>query len=222
MNNETTSKNIIIYGSGGLGRGIIELITAINKVSDNKWNVLGIVDDYSKTDVHNLPYLGNINYLLNYQEKTCVALAMGNPEAKYDKYQFLKQNKNLLFPNLIHPNVYIPQTLTLGKGNIISSGVSFSADINIGNFNLIHFNSSIGHDVFIENYNSIYPLTALSGYVRLYNKIEVGSNATIIPGITVGDKAIIGAGSVVLNNIKSSEVVAGVPSKVIRYNNEGL
>src|SRR5699024_6664691 len=119
-------------------------------------------------------------------------------------------------------NVYIPQTLTLGKGNIISSGVSFSADINIGNFNLIHFNSSIGHDVFIENYNSIYPLTALSGYVRLYNKIEVGSNATIIPGITVGEKALFEAVRVVLNNMTSREVVVGVSRKVIKYNNEVL
>lgn len=220
MHNKST-RNIIIYGSGGLGRGIIELVHSINMTADEQWKIQGIIDDYNDNNVYEYPYLGDIKYLLNLQERTHIVIAFGNPKIKYEKYQLLKCNKNLLFPNLIHPGVSLPQTLSIGKGNIISSGVSLSADVKIGNFNLIHFNSTIGHDVFIENYNSIYPLTSLSGYVHIHNGVEVGSNATIIPSKSVKDNSIVGAGSVVLENVEENQTVAGVPSRIIKFDNEG-
>src|SRR5699024_7863460 len=68
----------------------------------------------------------------------------------------------------------------------------------------------------IENYNSIYPLTSLSGYVHVHNGVEVGSNATIIPSKSVKDNSIVGAGSVVLENVEVNQIVAGVPSRIIK------
>ncbi len=43
----------------------------------------------------------------------------------------------------------------------------------------------------------------------------IGVNSTILPGVRIGDKAIIGAGSVVTKNVKENTVVAGVPAKEI-------
>ena len=45
---------------------------------------------------------------------------------------------------------------------------------------------------------------------------SIGSGATIMCGITIGENAIIGAGAVVTKDIKSNTVVAGVPAKPIR------
>ncbi len=45
---------------------------------------------------------------------------------------------------------------------------------------------------------------------------SIGSSATILCGVTVGENAVIGAGSVVTKDIPSNVVVAGVPAKVIR------
>ena len=46
-------------------------------------------------------------------------------------------------------------------------------------------------------------------------RVFIGVNSTILPGVHVGDSAIIGAGSVVNRNVKKNTVVAGVPAKII-------
>src|SRR5882757_9979738 len=45
---------------------------------------------------------------------------------------------------------------------------------------------------------------------------SIGSNATILCGITIGENALIGAGSVVTRDLPSNTVVAGVPAKIIK------
>ena len=45
---------------------------------------------------------------------------------------------------------------------------------------------------------------------------SIGSNATILCGVTVGEKAIVGAGSVVIKDVPEGTIVAGNPAKVIR------
>jgi acetyltransferase-like isoleucine patch superfamily enzyme len=46
---------------------------------------------------------------------------------------------------------------------------------------------------------------------------DIGTNATILPGVRVGANAIIGAGAVVTADVPEYAVVAGVPAKVIRF-----
>jgi acetyltransferase-like isoleucine patch superfamily enzyme len=45
---------------------------------------------------------------------------------------------------------------------------------------------------------------------------SIGSNATIMAGVTIGEKAIVGAGSVVTRDVAPSTVVAGVPARLLR------
>lgn len=53
------------------------------------------------------------------------------------------------------------------------------------------------------------------GAVKIGNRVFVGANATILPGVTIGDDAVIGAGSVVTRDVASGMVVAGVPARTI-------
>ncbi len=49
---------------------------------------------------------------------------------------------------------------------------------------------------------------------------SVGSNVTILAGVTIGERAIIGAGSVVTRNVPDGAVVAGNPARILRYISE--
>jgi len=58
--------------------------------------------------------------------------------------------------------------------------------------------------------------------IRIGNNVWIGDNVIILPGITIGDCAIIGAGAVVTKNIVAFSINAGNPSRQIkfRYNSE--
>jgi acetyltransferase-like isoleucine patch superfamily enzyme len=52
--------------------------------------------------------------------------------------------------------------------------------------------------------------------VTIGSDVWIGAGAMILPGVTIGDKCVIGAGSVVKDDVPSNSVVAGSPAKVIR------
>lgn len=54
------------------------------------------------------------------------------------------------------------------------------------------------------------------GPVRIEDGADIGVNAVILPGVTVGEGAIVGAGAVVTTDVPAFAVVAGVPARVIR------
>ena len=56
--------------------------------------------------------------------------------------------------------------------------------------------------------------------VRIGAWADIGTNATILPGVSVGKGAIVGAGAVVVSNVEPFSVVAGVPAKFIRWREE--
>jgi acetyltransferase-like isoleucine patch superfamily enzyme len=52
--------------------------------------------------------------------------------------------------------------------------------------------------------------------VRFGRGCFVGANATILPGVTIGDGAVVGAGAVVVVDVPPWHVVGGVPARVIK------
>jgi acetyltransferase-like isoleucine patch superfamily enzyme len=56
--------------------------------------------------------------------------------------------------------------------------------------------------------------------VRVCAWADIGVNAVILPGVTIGKGAIVGAGAVVTQDVPPFAIVAGVPAKVVRYRSE--
>ena len=54
------------------------------------------------------------------------------------------------------------------------------------------------------------------GHNVLGRNVWVGSNATILPGMTIGDNAVVGAGAVVTKDVEANTIVGGVPAKLIK------
>ena len=83
----------------------------------------------------------------------------------------------------------------------------------------------IGHGVMFTNDN--YPrATTAEGHTqteadwrviptRVRRRASMGSNATILPGITIGENAMIGAGAVVTRDVPDHAIVVGVPARIV-------
>lgn len=100
------------------------------------------------------------------------------------------------------------------------------------NFGLVILDCSpvdIGDDVFIAPGVHIYAAThptdaqtRCSGLefgkpVRIRSRVWIGGAAIILPGVTIGDEAVIGAGSVVTRDVPPGALVAGNPALVLRH-----
>lgn len=122
-------------------------------------------------------------------------------------------HKPMPFQSLISNDVYLHNTVELGKGVIVCPGVKLTVDIQIDDFVIINLNSTIGHDVHIGRYSALMPAVNVSGNVTLGEGVFVGTGASILQGISIGDYAIIGAGAVVTESIQAGKTVMGVPAK---------
>jgi acetyltransferase-like isoleucine patch superfamily enzyme len=82
----------------------------------------------------------------------------------------------------------------------------------------IHENVQIGSHCSIYSWSTI---DGKKGKVVINRNAKVGSHSLVMPGVTIGENAVIGALSFVNTNIPDNAVAVGIPAKVIKYNKPG-
>jgi len=83
---------------------------------------------------------------------------------------------------------------------------------------VVHHNVRIGAGCMLRQFVTIGERVAGGPVPILGDHVEIGANAVILGGIRLGDGAIVGAGSVVLEDVPTRAVVAGNPARIIRTN----
>ncbi|NMM94402.1 DapH/DapD/GlmU-related protein [Bifidobacterium oedipodis] len=107
------------------------------------------------------------------------------------------------------------KNITIGKNVFINSGCRFQdqGGIDIGDGTLIGHNvvlATINHDLSPDNdrRNHYAPIT-------IKDHVWIGSNATILPGVTIGSWSVVAAGAVVTHDVPPFTVVGGVPAHTL-------
>lgn len=92
--------------------------------------------------------------------------------------------------------------------------VMFPERISVGKNTVIGYNTTIlAHEYLIKEYRL--------GDVLIGNEVMIGANSIILPGVTIGDQAVIAAGTVVHKDVASGTFVGGNPMRII-YSNEEM
>lgn len=210
-------KDIAIFGAGGFGR---EVACLINRINEHKptWNLIGFFDDNEALKGSPVSHfgscLGGTSELNVWDKPLALVMAIGS-SVVVKKIVEKITNRNVEFPNLIHPNFLIsdPDTFSIGRGNIIQGNCTATCNVTIGDFNIFNGSVVMGHDVNISNYNTFMPAVRVSGEVKVgeYNFFGVGS--IILQQIKIGNKVRLGAGSVLMTKPKDGFLYLGVPAK---------
>ncbi|MFC0179617.1 acyltransferase [Thorsellia kenyensis] len=120
-------------------------------------------------------------------------------------------NCNICAHTFIENEVLIGDNVTIKSGVYIWDGIEVQDNVFIGP-NVTFTNDKLPRS---QNYLDFYPKTIIKKGASL------GANSTILPGICIGERAMVGAGAVVTYNVPSDAVVVGNPAKIIRFLNEG-
>ncbi len=108
------------------------------------------------------------------------------------------------------------KNITIGRDVFINSGCHFQDQGGIA----IGDGSLIGHNVVLATINhDLSPLNNRENHyapIVIEEHVWIGSNATILPGVTIGRWAVVAAGAVVTKDVEEYTVVGGVPAKEIR------
>lgn len=209
-------KDIVIVGSSGFAKEVAFLIKEINR-NEPTWNFLGYINSNVGEFNGEFQVYNNDHWLSKLTNQIAVVIGIGSPQIIESMHSKLIKNKNLTFPNLIHPNVVADwENIQLGYGNIICSGNNLTTDIKIGNFNLFNLDCTVGHDVEIGDFNTFNPSTNVSGCVKIENTNMFGTGAAILERLEIKSNITIGAGGLVTKNIQESGVYVGCPAKKIK------
>ena len=117
------------------------------------------------------------------------------------------ENCNICAHSLIENDVVIGNNVTIKSGVFLWDGTRVEDDVFIGP------NATFTNDVMPRS--KIYP--DVFSRITLKKGASIGANATILPGITIGCKAMVGAGAVVTKDVPDYAVVAGNPATIKRY-----
>lgn len=128
---------------------------------------------------------------------------------------YIGENVELVYPERISidSNVHIQQGCKFfgGGGISIGQGTILAHDIQI--FSQNHYYD--GEDLKYLPYDEKF----INKKVVIGKYVWVGARASILPGVRIGDGAVIGAGAVVSRDIPECAVVGGNPASIIKYRN---
>jgi acetyltransferase-like isoleucine patch superfamily enzyme len=114
----------------------------------------------------------------------------------YRTFLHMKIGERTAFALMVMPDTMFPEKITVGTNSVIGYNTTILA-----------------HEYLIKEYRL--------GQVDIGNEVMIGANSTILPGVTIGDGAIVSAGTVVHKDVEPGTFVGGNPMRVI-YTQEQL
>ncbi len=108
----------------------------------------------------------------------------------YRTFLQMEVGKKTSFALMVMPDIMFPEKITVGDNSIIGYNTTLLA-----------------HEYLIREYRL--------GEIIIGNEVMIGANTTILPGVTIGDGAIVSAGTLVHKDVPGGAFVGGNPMRII-------
>lgn len=183
---------IALIGAGGHAKVVYEALVANGKtnihVYDNAPDLKG--EQFLDTTIIG-PYDGSAD---------AIHIAIGDNEIRAS---IAKQYAQPLY-NVIHPDATLSSSAELGEGIFIAAQAVVGPEAKVGNGVIINHGAVIDHDCCVDDWSHIAPNATLGGKVKIGDYCLVGAGSTILPGLFVASRNIIGGAAIVTKRIDDS------------------
>lgn len=149
----------------------------------------------------------------------CVAI--GNPHGRV-RINFHEQlvSVGLRPVTIAHPSAQIASNAVIGEGSQFMAGAIVNPETIIGKQCIINTKASVDHECILGDGVELAPGATLCGIVKADINVWICAGATVLPRISIGADAIVGAGAVVIQDVPAGATVVGVPATRKLYKKE--
>ena len=214
-------KKLIILGGSGIG------MIAASIANDLRYfEVLGFLNDIIEPGTEigkykKIKVIGRTEDINKYLKLKNAYFFIAYVGLKREKETYKKIASFTIPPDryatLIHPTAIIPRGFcSIGNGVLFAPLSQLSPDTYISDNCILLANSFVGHDSFLDRFAHVATNGVIGANVQVGKAVHIGSNVTIREKIKLGDYSLIGAGSVVLNDVPENAIVAGNPAKILK------
>ena len=201
--------SLLIFGAGGHGR-----VVADAALATGQWlRVLASDRDPARCAGELLPGVVLVPAHSATASATGIHVAIGDAADRAREAEALPAG---LLTTVIHPKASVSPYALIAPGCFIAAQAVVGPNARLGVSVIVNHGAVVDHDASVADFCHVAPLAALSGGVRLGRRVLVGSGASILPGLSVGDDVVIGAGAVVVEDLPGPGTYAGVPARRVK------
>lgn len=202
-------RSLVVFGAGGLGKSIIELVRA-----DGRFDVLCVVDDDPGVggDVLGVPVAGARAVLPALREHGAALAsnavgAIGKIAMRVAVFELLVED-GFTLPALVDPAAYVAPSARLGDGAQVFATAAVCADAEVDVDAIVNTGAIVSHDCRVGAHTHVAPGAMLAGHVEVGERTLIGMGVTTAVGVSIGAGSIVGNGVVVSADVPDGAIVA--------------
>lgn len=200
MNSMAKTEKIYIYGASGHG-----LVCADIAINMGYKKVIFLDDDPQK----GLKFEPNL-------AQCDMFIAIGENSTRKKVFEKVKKC-GFKCVSLIHKSAIISKSAFISSENVaIMPNVIVNAKARVETGVILNSNSVIEHECIVDEFSHISVGAKLAGNVSVGKQCFLGVNSCILPNLNLHDEVVLGAGAVVIKNIKQKGIFVGIPARKIK------
>lgn len=203
-------RRIVVYGAGGHGRVVADAAAAGGA------EIVGFLDDHLAlgTPVLGWRVLGTLDWI-GHNRDVAVAHGIGVNSIRQQATWSL-DTKGITFATVIHPSAVVSTYAEIAAGSAVMALAVVNSGARIGAGVIINTGAIVEHDAVVSDFAHVAPNGTIGGGARVHRLAMLGTSASLLPGRSIGEGSIAGAGAVVVHDLPAGCIAAGVPARLVR------